>query len=150
MNFKHGMYGTPTWFSWSQMHRRCAGYTPVHKKHYTDKGIKVCERWADFNLFLADMGVRPDGKTLDRIDVRGDYCPSNCRWATHQEQMQNRSNSSLLTFEGETKTVSRWARELGMSRATIEKRLKSGWPVEQVLSTRMFHELKGRRPRKAA
>lgn len=150
MNYKHGMCGTPTWVSWTLMHRRCSGYTPTHKKHYADKGIKVCERWSDFNLFLADMGERPEGKTLDRIDVSGDYCPENCRWATHIEQMQNRSNSSFVTFAGQTKAVSAWARELGIGRTTIEKRLKKGWSVDQALSKQMFHQLKGRRPRKAA
>lgn len=148
MNFKHGMCGSRTWTSWQMMHRRCAGYTETHRKHYTDKGIKVCERWEDFNAFLADMGTRPEGMTLDRIDINGPYSPENCRWATHTEQMGNRSNSVHITLNGVTKCMSQWAKELGLTHETIKQRLRKGWPVEMVLSAQRFYYRSGRRPYK--
>ena len=86
---KHGQsmdrnrIGTPTYKTWSSMKSRCG---KVH--HYAD--VSVCERWSDFEAFLADMGERPDGMTLDRIDPAGNYEPSNCRWATLSDQSANR------------------------------------------------------------
>lgn len=81
-----------TYKSWQMMLRRCAGYTPVHKSRYTDRGIKVCDRWRDFENFLADMGERPIGMSIDRINNDGNYEPSNCRWADRFTQSRNRSN----------------------------------------------------------
>jgi len=69
---------------------RCHCPTVNKFKHYGGRGIKVCERWRTFQNFLADMGDRPPGTTLDRINGDGDYEPGNCRWATHEEQMENR------------------------------------------------------------
>jgi hypothetical protein len=87
----HGMTETRTWRSWVAMRRRCRDKS-YHQYHlYGGRGISVCERWVDsFEAFLADMGERPAGRSLDRIDVNGNYEPSNCRWATAQEQTRNR------------------------------------------------------------
>lgn len=90
----HGMYGTPTYLSWAAMIARCT--RPRHKKwsHYGGRGITICDRWRDFPNFLADMGERPAGHTLDRIDVDGNYEPGNCRWATPTQQRSNRRDST--------------------------------------------------------
>ena len=103
------------------MRRRCNEVTHDQYKYYGGAGIKVCERWQDsFENFLADMGERPKGMTLDRKDPKGDYEPSNCRWATQKEQMNNTTRS--VKFEG--KTLTEWSEELGIKYDTLSYRLR--------------------------
>ena len=86
-NWKHGHSHSPTYISWKSMKARCKD---PRKKHYAARGITVCRRWQKFTNFLSDMGERPQGKTLERRNGRGNYNPQNCKWATLQEQAQNR------------------------------------------------------------
>lgn len=88
---------TPTYVSWSAMWTRCTSPRATGWESYGGRGITVCERWRDFTAFLADMGERPDGKTLDRTDVNGNYEPGNCRWATWSEQASNRRPREVAT-----------------------------------------------------
>jgi hypothetical protein len=86
----HGETGTPTYTCWAAMIRRCYNPNAVQYRHYGGRGIKVCTRWKSYVNFRDDMGRKPDGLSLDRIDVDGDYCQENCRWATALMQTRNR------------------------------------------------------------
>lgn len=95
----------------------------------------MCERWLNsFEHFMTDMGPRPAGTTLDRINNDGNYEPGNCRWATWSEQHRNTRRTKLLSFRGETKCQSDWAAATGLSAQLINQRLKNGWSVERTLT----------------
>lgn len=99
-NLKHGHARKgnyhPLYAMWQGMQNRCRNPDFKDWEHYGGRGIKVCERWSDFDNFLQDMGERPDGMSIDRIDVNGDYEPGNCRWATAKQQSLNKRNSISL------------------------------------------------------
>jgi len=134
MNFKHGMCRTPEYGTWVRMIRRCTDPNLKHYKDYGGRGISVCERWRVLDNFLADVGVRPKGTSLDRINNDGNYEPENCRWATHTDQMRNKRSNVLISLNGKTQCVAVWAKELGILDDTIRWRLKRGWPADRVLS----------------
>ena len=125
-----------TYRSWSECRQRCENPNNRKWPSYGGRGIKVCARWASFANFLADMGERPDGHSLDRINNDGDYEPNNCRWATPSEQARNRRSSHTLTAFGETLTIAEWAERTGLKHHTIAWRInKLGWTAERALST---------------
>jgi hypothetical protein len=117
------------------MHQRCTNPKNYSYPYYGAKGIRVCDRWMSFANFVADMGVKPAGMTLDRIDSSKDYSPVNCRWASIPEQNRNRSNTRLLTFNGVEQTVGAWAKQLGIRPTTLHRRLREvGLPPELALT----------------
>ena len=132
----HGWAKTPTQKSWILARQRCNNPNDDHYKNYGGRGIKVCNRWDKFENFLKDMGKRPEGKTLDRIDVNGNYEPKNCRWATAREQCNNTRRNVFLTYNGETLTIAQWSRRTGINYSTIQNRVKQGHPIEEVLIAR--------------
>jgi hypothetical protein len=111
---------SPTYISWVGMIQRCEYPNHIKYSQYGGRGITVCDRWKTFINFLSDMGERPNGKSLDRIDLNQGYCPSNCRWATKSEQMRNTRRA--LVFEG--KPLAQWAEESGVSYQTLKARLR--------------------------
>lgn len=131
----HGMRRSPTWYSWRAMLERCLYSKNSSYPYYGGRGIKVCNRWLRFENFLADMGVRPLGTTIERNDRDGHYEPSNCRWATASEQQSNKRSNRLLTFRGQTKTQRQWAFVFKISETAICKRLNRGWTIKAALTT---------------
>lgn len=116
------------------MHQRCKNPNSQVWHLYGGKGISVDPRWDDFETFAADMGERPDGFTLERIDGNGNYTPKNCKWASIKEQARNTTRSHTLTYDGATKTVSEWAEITGIHKATIAQRVARGMSVEEALT----------------
>lgn len=102
---------TPEYRTWKRMKGRCNDKNNKYFHRYGGRGIRVCERWREFDAFLADMGPRPSPKhSIDRIDVNGNYEPSNCRWATIVEQNNNRGNNRIICIEGRSDTLANWVR----------------------------------------
>lgn len=134
---KHGMFGTRIYHIWDGMKARCYNKSHVAYKNYGGRGVTVCDEWRNsfesFYGWAMSHGYQND-LTIDRIDNDGNYCPENCRWATALEQATNKRNVILLKIRGETKPISEWSRETGLSKECIKYRIKSGWPEEKILS----------------
>ena len=132
----HGMSYTPVWHSWMAMRQRCHYPNDINYKNYGARGIHVCERWMNsFENFYSDMGDRPQGMSLDRIDNDGDYCAENCKWSTKPEQGTNQRTNRFIEHAGESLTLMQWSRRTGLSKHTIWRRLEKGWSVEKTLTT---------------
>lgn len=125
---KHGCSGSPTWSSWEKLRQRIRT-----KKNKTYASIDYDKRWDDFNVFLQEMGERPIGHSIDRIDNTKGYYKENCRWATHKEQCRNKSSNVMIYFKGKSMCVADWVLETGIHRSTITRRMKKGLPIELVL-----------------
>jgi hypothetical protein len=124
----------PTYISWSHMMQRCYNLNADQFMYYGGRGIEVCRRWHDFTAFVADMGERQSGGTLDRINPQGDYEPANCRWASHKEQCNNRRSNVSVTWKGETRNLKQWADQLQFPYKTLWMRYKAGWSTDRLLS----------------
>ncbi len=110
---KRRLRGHPLYSSWAAMLDRCRNPNNKSYKNYGGRGIRVCERWHSFAAFLEDMGERPEGCTLDRIDNNGNYEASNCRWATWNVQNNNNRHKVYLTYNGKTLGLKEWSKEPG-------------------------------------
>ncbi len=130
----HGLSRTRSYRSWSLMKARCSNKNVKRYAEYIDRGITVCERWMEFEKFLADMGEKPEGKSLDRIDNNKGYSPDNCRWATSKEQMNNTRGNRWITYKSELKRLHEWALIAKVSTDTFRTRLRRGWTIERALA----------------
>ena len=119
LNKTHGMSGTSTYYSWQAMNRRCSDTGFDGYSRYGGVGISVCERWKSFDAFLQDMGEKPRGASIDRIDPLRGYSPDNCRWATHYEQGDTKVKSPI--WRGARRSVASIAREIGVPRTSLNK-----------------------------
>lgn len=140
---KHGCAriksATKEYRAWNAMTSRCLNKTCDDYPTYGGRGISICDRWVGehgFENFLSDMGKKPNGRySLDRIDVNGNYEPSNCRWADDYQQASNRRNLRMIELNGECRHMSEWARMAGIPTSTMQARLTRGWPIDKAIST---------------
>ena len=140
---KHGMWGTPTYWIWHGMLDRCRNHNSESYHNYGARGITVCDRWIEFENFLEDMGERPEGLSIDRIENSGNYEPSNCRWATQKEQGRNRrDNWDPVTYKGESKLPVEFAEQYGLDPGTLKSRLLRGWSVKDAIETPVHTEFR--------
>lgn len=122
-----------TYRTWAGMKARCQNPNEPGFRKYGARGITVCNRWLKFENFLVDMGVKPHGLSIDRINNSGDYGPTNCRWATIKEQNRNKSGLHVITFDGKTQLLQDWADSLGIKPHALIERLRN-WPIDQALT----------------
>lgn len=136
---KHGCskIGMPEYMIWKKMNDRCNN--PRNKKYYLygAKGVRICERWKDFNKFLEDVGIRPPDKhSLDRYpNTNGDYEPGNVRWATATEQTRNRRSTRTIIYNGKEVPIAELAEQYGLKYMTLYWRLQRGWDIERALNS---------------
>ncbi len=143
-NATHGMTGTPEYDALKNAIQRC--HNPKHRsyKDYGARGITVCAEWrASKEQFLSDMGQRTSPKhSLDRLDNDLGYFKANCAWRTRSEQSRNRRSNRLITYLGETLTITEWGNRIGVSDNTISIRLKYGWSIQSALTTPLMRAKK--------
>mgnify|MGYP006908855972 CR=1 FL=1 len=136
--YKHGMYRTRIYRIWQGLKWRCYYPTHVSYKYYGGRGITVCKEWLDdffaFNTWAINNGYN-DNLVIDRIDNNGNYEPDNCRWVTMKVQGNNKSNNHLITFNGQTHTLSEWSNITGIKPLTIRARIINyHWSVKDALT----------------
>lgn len=134
-NATHGMTKSPEFNIWSHMLGRCNNPNNKSYVHYGGRGISVCESWKKFENFYRDMGPRPGaGYSIDRVDVNGDYCPDNCRWATAVTQARNTRKTKYVTAGGKTLPFIEMAEDHGITRETLKSRVCRGMSIEDAIA----------------
>lgn len=133
----HGQTYSRTYISWGKMKERCTNPKMPSYARYGGRGITICDRWMNsFEAFLADMGERPEGMSLDRIDNAGNYEPGNCRWANASTQNNNTRRNIYMTHDGQTRTLPEWSALTGLSQSTLRVRyIRLGWSASRALTT---------------
>jgi hypothetical protein len=138
-NKTHGMSHTAEYQLWGGMVRRCTNPKCKEYKSYGGRGISVCARWLRFENFFSDMGKRPEGMSLNRIDNYGNYCKENCEWTSYSQQASNTRRNKNLTYNGKTQNIVKWAKELGLNPCTLYYRKELGWSDEKILTRKVFN-----------
>lgn len=124
--------------SWQAMHQR-AGKV----KNYLH--VRVCKRWETFEGFYTDMGDRPEGMSIERLNSLGDYEPNNCVWATAKQQAQNTSQTKLITINGETHSIQEWCRIKNIGYQIVKQRRRRGMSIEDSISTPLNESKRGKK-----
>lgn len=127
---------TPTYLSWASMIARCTNKKINCYEYYGAKNISFCDEWNTYINFFNDMGERPQGTTLDRIDNNRGYSKENCRWSTYKNQAENRSTTAWIEFNGEKRSTSDWARFIGIPRTTLRLKLSQGLTLANFLEAK--------------
>ena len=130
----HGLTNSKTYRTWRSMINRCTNKTQDSYNIYGARGITVCGRWLRFENFLSDMGEQPEGMSIDRLVNDGNYEPGNTRWATLEQQSNNKRDNHFLTIHGRKQTIAQWAREIGIAAHTLISRTRYGWSDEETLT----------------
>lgn len=138
----HGKSDSRLWNIWSCMKARCYNFNHSEYKRYGARGITVCQEWLDsfenFHNWAIQNGYS-DELTIDRINVDGNYEPTNCQWSTDIEQCNNKRNNVILSLAGQSKSIAEWARILDLPESLIRRRKRLGWDDEKILTTPNSH-----------
>jgi hypothetical protein len=132
-NKTHGMTNTPTFSVWHGMLTRCNDKKCPNYNRYGGRGIGVAPEWMDFKNFFTDMGEKPKGKSIDRIDNNKGYSKDNCRWATMDQQQNNRSSNVRIKWMDIELTIKQWSDVLEVRDSRIAARIRNGWTIEDAL-----------------
>lgn len=132
-NMTHNLIDCASYKTWQAMKTRCLNPNSSSYKNYGDRNITICDKWMSFEGFFEDMGERPNGYSLDRIDNNKGYSKDNCRWATPAEQNRNTRQNKFLTKNGKTMCMRDWSNETGIPYPTIQDRVRRGWSDDRVL-----------------
>lgn len=135
--FKHGKSKTRLYNIWLNMKARCYNLNNHKYNDYGGRGITICEAWLnDFQAFYdwAMANGYSDDLSIDRIDVNGNYEPSNCRWTDNETQSNNRRSNRFIEYNGKSQTIEQWAKELNVDYKKFHSRLKRGWSIEKAIS----------------
>lgn len=146
--FKHGLVYHRIYSIWRGMIDRCERPKNKAYNYYGGRGIRVCDEWRQSVEAFAEWAFQSgyqENLTIDRIDVNGDYCPENCRWATLKEQSRNRRNIRPLTYQGVTRPLWEWAEITGISVTLLSSRMSKGWPAERIFNEPVHTECRNHR-----
>lgn len=131
---------TPTYHAWCGMRKRCLDPRQKSYKDYGGRGISIDPDWESFAQFFADMGEKPAGFSLERLNNNGPYAPGNCVWATKLQQARNTRTTFFITYDNKTQSLSAWAEEMGKPSRVIQARLRRlGWTIERALTEEVHH-----------
>lgn len=133
----------PLYTVWQSMRDRCRNPNNRQWNRYGGRGIDICPQWDDFRTFVSDMGERPPGTSLDRIDNEKGYSPDNCRWATRKEQQRNQSRAVYVTIDGEVYRAVELAERYGVNYQAVIARSKRGLPFDLVVYSGRYRDLSG-------
>ncbi len=136
-NLKHGHTTndiiSETYTTWQKMNQRCHNPNVSNYKNYGGRGIKVCKKWRKFEGFFQDMGERPPGLTLDRVDNDRDYCKANCKWSTPKEQARNTRRNKTFIINGVNRCLAEWCEIYNLAYYLVKRRIYNGWTIEEAL-----------------